>query len=135
MSLAKIRAALETRLGTLTPALSTAYENAAFSPVSGTPYQRVNLLPAAPDNSVMGASVYFSQGIFQVMLCYPVNGGPGAAQARADLLVNHFKRGTTLVNAPLQIIVMSTPRIAGALIDGDRFCVPVSITYQSQIET
>lgn len=135
MSIAKVRAALETRLGTLTPALSTAYENAAFTPVAGTPYQRVFLLPATPDNEVLGCDYYREIGIFQVMLCYPLNGGPAAAQARAELLRTHFKRGTSVSNGGVSTIVTATPAVDRALIDGDRFCIPVSIRYRAEITT
>jgi len=36
MSVVSIRAALETALAAITPAMSTAYENAPFTPVNGT---------------------------------------------------------------------------------------------------
>lgn len=57
MSIQLIRKALEKRLGALAPALSTAYENSSFTPVNGTPYQRVNLLPATPADLVMGRTL------------------------------------------------------------------------------
>lgn len=133
MSIAKVRAALETRLGTLTPALSTAYENAAFTPVAGTPYQRVFLLPATPDNEVLGCDYYREIGIFQVSLYYPVNGGPGTAQARAQLLRTHFKRSTTMTSGGVTTTVSATPAIATAFVDGDRYVIPVSIPYRAEI--
>lgn len=133
MSIAKVRAALETRLGTLTPALPTAFENAAFTPVAGTPYQRVFLLPATPDNEVLGCDYYREIGILQVSLYYPVNGGPGTAQARAQLLRTHFKRGTTMTSGGVTTTVSATPAIAPAFVDGDRYVIPVSIRYRAEI--
>ena len=44
MSIVAIRTALETKLNTITPALSTAWENVLFTPVAGTAYHQVNLL-------------------------------------------------------------------------------------------
>lgn len=133
MSIQKIRAALETRLGTLTPALSTAYENTAFTPVANTPYQRVTLLPATPDNEVLGCDYYREIGIFQVSLYYPVNGGPAAAQARAQLLRTHFKRSTTLTNGGVNTVIAATPAVATAFIEGDRYVIPISIRYRAEI--
>ena len=133
MTIALIRAALEIRLASITPAVSTAAENIAFTPASGVPYQRSNLLPNTPDDGQIGSSVYFEVGIFQVTVCYPINAGPGPAEARAQLIKNAFKRGTTLVNGGVTVIVMNQPSVASALIDDDRFCIPISVRYQSQL--
>lgn len=135
MSQPLIRKALEKRLAAMTPAVSTAYENATFTPVTGTPYQRANLLPNTPDNSTQGAGMYFERGLFQVTLCYPQGTGPAAAEARAQLVREWFKRGTSLSEGGITVHVTDTPRIAPALIDGDRYCIAVSIAYQAQIET
>ncbi len=129
MSIAKIRAALETRLGTLTPALGTAYENAAFTPVAGTPYQRCYVLPARTVSVGQDLRTRQLTGIFQVSLFYPVNGGPSLVQARADLLCNHFAAGTRLLFSGVRVNVDEPPSIATGFVDGDRFVVPVSIRY------
>jgi hypothetical protein len=133
MSIAAIRKALEVKLAAMTPTVATVYENTEYTPVSGTPYQRANLLPAEPDNSTMGATYYREQGIFQVTLCYPTKVGPANAQSRADLLKTHFNRGTTMEKDGLTVIVMRTPAILPAYIDGDRYCIPVSIQYQCDV--
>lgn len=133
MSIAKIRAAFETRLATLSPALATAYENGSYAPVAGTPYQRVNLLPNTPEDAVLGSKIYFERGIFQVTLCYPVGNGPGTAEARAQLVKDLFKRGTSMTQSGLIITVMRAPSAAPAFIDGDRYCIPLSVRYQAQV--
>lgn len=133
MSLVIIRRALEKHLAAMTPAIAIAYENAGFSPQAGIPYQRVNLLPTAPDNSPMSVTNYFEVGIFQVTLVYPSGTGPGAAALRANLLRYHFRRGTTLVEAGVNIRVIRTPAVAGGLIDGGNYNVPVSIRYEAEI--
>ena len=96
MSISSVRIALETKLATITPALSTAYENVPFTPVTGTPYQRAYLMPATPANPTMGDGYYREQGIFQVSLFYPLQAGPKTAADRAELIRAAFKRGTTL---------------------------------------
>jgi hypothetical protein len=126
-----IRAAFEKRLADMVPDLSTAYENKTFTPVAGTPYQRVNLLPGDPDNSPH--AIYFEQGIFQITLCYPLNTGPGAAEARVGAIKTWFALGTTMLESGVTTRVTSTPRRGPAYDEGDRYCIPVSVSYQAQI--
>lgn len=128
-----IRKALEIKLAAMSPALATAYENANFIPVTGTPYQQVNLLLAQPDNQTMGSQFYRAVGVFQISLCYPINTGANAAQARAELLKTHFKRGTSMVETGLTVIVTQTPSITSGMVVGDRYILPISIFYQCDI--
>ncbi len=132
MSQVLIAKAFEDRLA-LMPALSTARDNVDFTPTVGTPYQETTLLPASPDNSTQGQSHYKEVGLFQVLLCYPKGAGAGLARARAELTKTHFKRGTTMLESGLTVIVMQTPTISPAFIDGDRYKVPISIFYQCDI--
>ena len=41
MSLVAVRAALQTKINAMTPAISYAWENVAFTPVAGVPYAQV----------------------------------------------------------------------------------------------
>lgn len=134
MSIAKVRAALETRLGTLAPALSSAFENKAFEPVAGTPYQRVYVLPARTLSVGQDLRTRQLTGIFQVSLFYPINTYQGASgitavQTRADLLCAHFAAGTRLIFQGVRVNVDEPPSISTGFPDGDRFVVPVSIRY------
>lgn len=138
MSQALIRKALEKRLLAMASGLAataTAMENGSFNPVAGTPYQRVNLLPATPDNSEQSGKNYFERGIFQVTLCYPSGKGSGAVEAQADRVKAAFKRGTSTTESGVRVIVMLTPKITPGYPDGDRWCIPISVTYQAQIST
>lgn len=135
MSIPLIRAALEKRLALLTPVLSTSYENVPFSSTGGVPYQRVNLMPATPDNSTMGGFMYREQGLFQVSLCYPLTTGPAAAEVRAQALRLHFRRGTSLTEGGLTVNIINTPRISPAIVEGDRFVIPVSVPWQCDVTT
>jgi len=132
MSIAAIRAALETRLLAMTPTIGTAPENNQFTPTPGAPYQRMDLLPGSPENPAYG-TYYREVGVFQVTLCYPQNGGPGAAQARAAMIRDWFKRGSTLVASGIEVTVRRTPAIGPGFQDGDRFCIPVSIDYFASV--
>jgi hypothetical protein len=135
MSIPLIRAALEKRLALLAPAIATAYENSSYNSTGGVPYQRVTFLPAAPDNSIMGSFMYKEQGLYQVMLCYPISTGPGLAEARAQALRLHFRRGTTLYEGSLIINIVNTSRVVVGSIDGDRFCIPIFIPWQCYVTT
>lgn len=121
--------ALEKHLSALTPSLSTAYEGVSFSPVNGTPYQRVQLVPSRPENPTLGDDYFRDNGEFQVFLLYPSNKGTGEVLGRAEALRSHFKRGTTLTEGNSVVQIMRTPYISGCTIIGDRVIIPVLIRY------
>ena len=135
MSQSLIRKALEKKLAALSPNIATAYENVSFTPVAGTPYQRITLMPNDPDNSQMGSASYIARGIFQVTLCYPTQTGPASAETQAQIVQAHFKRGTALAESGIFVVVTHTPKQHPAMIDLDRYCIPLSILYQAQIST
>ena len=129
----KIRAALETKLDALLPAISTAWENVEFLPVVGTPWQRVNILWANPENTILGCSRRFERGIFQVTLNYPMNKGASAIDDRVNLLVAHFYRGLAMTNDGQTVRITSTPsrKILGD--DGKFFKMVVSINFNAEV--
>lgn len=133
MALVEIRTALETKLNALTPTIATAWESVPFTPVVGTAYQQVNLMIADTINPSLGGNHYRLKGFMQVLLCYPPNAGAKTASTRADLLVNHFKRGTSLTSGGITVIIDKTPSIAPALIDGVLYKIPVSIYFSADI--
>ena len=59
--------------------------------------------------------------------------GPAAAEARAQLVKNAYKRGTSMVEGAITVIIMNAPSQSSAMIDGDRYCVAISMRYQSQV--
>lgn len=128
-----IRKALEVRLAALLPALPTAYEATDFIPVAGVAYQRANMIYAQPDNQTLGCQRRRELGIFQVSLCYPNSSGNAAAQARADLTIEHFKRGLTLSNGGVNVLVTQTPSKSTFGVSGDRYIVVVSISYSADV--
>jgi len=132
MSLTAVRAALETKLFGMTPALATAYENVPYTPIVGTPYQAVYLLPVV-DNPTMGNDYYREQGIFQVSLFYPLQAGSATAAARAELIRTTFKRGTSMVSGTTTVRIANTPDIGQGRVDGDRWHIPVKIAYFAEI--
>ena len=63
MSLISIRSALEVALNAMTPSVSTAPENAPFTPVAGTPYQKLYLMPAALTECHYYSKYYYGSSI------------------------------------------------------------------------
>ena len=133
MSTLKIQQALETRLATMSPALDTAAENMNYTPTTGTPYQQLTMVPGEPDNSSIGQGHYIEVGVFMVTLCYPKNTGSSACRTRAEAIRTLFKRGTTMTIDGIRVIVYRTPKVSKGYVDGDRFCIPVTITYEADI--
>lgn len=133
MSLAAIRAALETRLDSISPRLDTAWENTKFEFVSGVPFQRVTLLPAEPENPTFGDDFHREVGLLSVLLFYPVLKGAASAQARAELVKTTFYRGLSLVSNGVTVIIERTPEIVPAATDGDLYAVAVRIRYFANI--
>lgn len=132
MSLIAIRAALETALNGMSPALDTAYENAAYTPTPGTPYQAVSLLLAQPIDNEVGRP-HVEHGFLQVTLRYPLNAGPADAAARANLIRSTFYRGASFTSGGVTVTVNLTPEILPANTESDRYVVPVRIPFQAPI--
>jgi hypothetical protein len=131
MSNVTISKLLEQRLNTIGgwPA-ATAFENLEFTPVDGTPWQRLNFLPGQTENPTLGEGFKREVGILQVTLFYPTKLGRGAAVARAEVLRAGFKRGTTLTEGTLRVMIHRDPFIGpGQVIDGAWYALPVSIPY------
>jgi len=135
MSSVKVKAALETALAAMTPALVTAWPNVAFTPPldSSTPWQRADVLFAAPEDLEIGATYHREQGVFLVTLFYPLQTGSAVAQARAELLRSIFYRGASFTNAGVIVTIEQTPEISAGSVDGDRWMIPVKIRFYSNI--
>lgn len=128
MSLVSIRTALESALAAMSPAITYAWENHPFKPVAGTPYARVYLMSAEPANVEIGRHTT-DRGFLQVSLAYPLNTGPAAATARAELIRDTFYRGRSFVSGGVTTIIEKTPEIAPAMIEADRYVIPVRIRF------
>ena len=132
MSLTAIRAALETTLNAMSPALVTIWENTEGTPVNGTAYQRVFLLPGPPRNLEIGPS-YTEQGILQVSLYYPLGTGPAAATARAEAIRTAFKFASTHTASGVKVLITATPEIGPARTEDDLYFLPVRVRFEAQI--
>lgn len=131
MTISLYKAALEKRLLTLTPAIGLATENKTFTPVANTPYQRISHLPNTPVDHAITLDVTEDRGIFQVSLMYPLDGGRVPADTRAQAIRDLFKPPLVLTEGAAKVQILKTPAIAGGFQDGDRWHVPVSISWQA----
>jgi hypothetical protein len=129
MSLLDTKKSLEKYLAALSPSIQTSYEGVTFNPTPGTPYQYVQITPWQPENPTLGDQYFRDIGEFQVFLCYPTGRGTGEVLARAELVRLHFKRGTTLTEGASKVLIIDTPKIAGAMSSQDRIVIPVLIRY------
>ena len=133
MSIVLIRAALETALLAMSPALATVPENGSYKPVVDTPYQQVHLLAAPPSDDEVGANLYTERGYMQVSLYYPLDAGPGAAAARAELIRSTFYRGLALTSGGINVVIERTPEIAPARTEADRYVLPVRVRFYAHV--
>ncbi|MBI5940659.1 MAG: hypothetical protein HY859_09555 [Caulobacterales bacterium] len=133
MSIVAIRAALETHLAVITPAIATAWENDEFTPPEPTvPYQAVHLMLARPDNSEIGPHAV-QRGFLQVSLRFPIKAGSGDAAARAELVKATFPRPTTCSALGVDVLIDKTPEVLPAFVDDGRFVVTVRVPFTAQV--
>lgn len=132
MSAALIRQALEVALAAMSPSLPTAYENAPYTPTTGTAWQRVNIMHAEPRPLEQGGKLHEEPGFMQVTLFYPPNTGPAAAEARAELIRSTFKHGSQFTASGVTVTVSNTPSIT-MIPEEDWFSLSVRVPFYSFI--
>ena len=136
MSQLVVRRLLETALIAISGGLSssqTKWENRPFTPTPNVAYQRVDLLPAEPENPTVGDGFYRERGSMQVSLFFPAKGGSKDAQTQAELIRSAFPRGTKFTEGSVTVHVDSQPTILPAYEDGDRYVVPVRVRYYANV--
>ena len=133
-SLKSVKAALEARVVAIASPLPTRWENVVFTPpLDGAAYQNVDLLPATPANPTLGDGMYREQGVLQVVLSYPINGGSGPAYNKAEAVRDWFPRGLTLSSGGVTVVIGQTPAIGPKRDAADRFVVPVSVRWYANV--
>lgn len=105
---------------------STAFPNAQFTkPSPSTAWAALFVIPATTGELSLSESDEMS-GVFQIDLNYPLNGGAGAAQAKADEIRSHFKRGLRVQN----VILGTVSALPLGPVDG-WYRVSVSVNYRA----
>lgn len=133
MSATAIRAAMETALSGMSPALATAWPNAKFSPTPGSPYQRADLMLGEPQPIELSGKWHNEAGYLQVRLCYPLDAGAQDALTRAELIRSTFKHGSEFTASGVTVTISNTPQIKPAYTDEDCFVVPMWVPFHAII--
>lgn len=132
MAIIEIKKAAERHLNTLTPTVPIAWEGVSFTPPTGL-YERVQFTIQPPEDPVLGTGFHRERMTMQVFCLGATNKGTAEVLARAELVRNHFKKGTVFVEGDVKIHVLSTPQIAGATTLSDKAICPVLIELVAEV--
>lgn len=132
MAIIQVKRASERHLSTLTPIVPTAYEGITFNPPSSM-YQRVQFLIQSPQDPVLGTGFHREILSMQVFIVAPTNKGTADVINRAELVREHFKKGTVFTEDNVHIHVLRTPQVAGTSIASDRIICPVLIELVAEV--
>lgn len=124
-----IRAALETKLSTVSGVPSIGWENLQFSPTTGQAYVKPRLLPTRREPAVRGLNpqMYY-QGVFRVECYVPEGNGPAAGDDLADKVIDAFEAATDVSYSGTIVSIRYAEREA-AEIDGPFYMIPVNIGW------
>lgn len=132
MAIIQVKRAAERKLAALTPTVPTAWEGVSFTPTD-TLYQRVQFTVQTPDDPVLGTGFYRERMTMQVFIVGAANKGTSEVITRAELVRNHFKKGTVFTEDNVHIHVLRTPQVAGTSIASDRIICPVLIELVAEV--
>lgn len=133
MSVLKIKAAIETALNTITPAIDTVWENTTYVSTVGVPFQQLWFLDFITKHVEINATGYQVESYFQIDLMYPLLAGSGTVLARAELIKSLFKHASSFINGGVTVNIIGTPTVTSGRVDGDRWKVIVKVYYSSWI--
>ena len=128
-----ISSALDSQLLSLEGTTPVAWQNVSFVPTKSEVYLRpTNLAGATVQAGLGSAGLDQYLGVYQVDVFATAGKGRNAAEAKADSLANHFKRGTDLLYNGVKVRLGDVSRSSGA-VDQDRFVISVSINYMAHV--
>ena len=128
---ADIDSALDARLNTLASPPPVAWENKTYEPSMGTLYLRPTSLPGESKQATLGDNgTDENVGVYQVDVFAKLGLGKKAAIVQADLVADHFKRGTLLTYNSRNVRIKSASRKVGAP-DNGWYKIIVEIVYVS----
>ena len=132
MAIIEIKKAAERHLNNLTPVVPIAWEGVSFTPTTEL-YERVQFTIQPPEDPVFGTGFYREHVTMQVFCLGSTNKGTAEVLTRAELIRNHFKKGTVLVEGDVKIHILTTPQIAGTSIVSDKVICPVLIELVAEV--
>jgi len=130
-ALLNIAAALDTKLSTLAGSWPIAWENVEYRPTALVSHLRPTFLPASARQADLGsAGRNFLTGVYQVDIFTPTGPGRAVAIAKADAVVTHFKRGTSLTSGGYPVTCVRAVAAPGR-VDGAWYIVSVSVYWRA----
>ena len=128
-----ISSALDSRLNTLTGSTPVAWQNTVYKPTKTGMYLRPTNLAGATTQAGLGTTgIDQYLGLYQIDIFAPAGKGRNAAEAKADAVANHFKRGTDLLYNSTTVRLGDVSRTNGTIIE-DRFLISVTINYMAHV--
>lgn len=131
---AAIAEAILARVATLdvgSPALTVAYPDIPFDPSAvGGRYLQVDLFFNRPawQGITDGRQ---DQGLLQVMVVVPRDGGLIAPMALAEAVAAHFPKGFDMTSGAVRVRVSEEPWITSPLVEGNQTRIPVTIPWKA----
>lgn len=129
----ELRAALETKLKSISDLPVIAWENSSFSPTTGVPYIRIKYIPLSQDPAHLGVLPQLRyEGIFRVDCRVPYGDGPFSGDDLAQDVLDAF-RATTDLTTPsgIKLSIKYADREQGdKLKDGPFYNITVNIGWQ-----
>ena len=135
---------LESRLADIALAIDMpiAWPNIIFEPPDDVPYGRVYILPAQTIGQDFAGQLRTYQGIFQVNLVTPGEGGAAKPQSFASVMGGGFPAAPALVAGVLPVYINGPPQIRQPIQDRPTsapngssgsitYTIPVSMQYRA----
>lgn len=126
-----IDAALEQHLLSLPDAPPIAWEDVAFTPITGQAYLQVHHLRNTPTDASVTQDMRRDRGILQVTVVHPAGQGKVEAVNLADKVAALFPIGFELALDGGRLTCLQHPAIASGYPDDGWYRVPVSIGWQA----
>ena len=118
MSFATIQSLLDTHLQTLTTLPPLQLENTRNIGKVNEPFCRATMLPARTTQLSVGVNGRNTlQGLYQIDLFYPQDGGTPVALAMADAVIAHLPRGLVLSSGQTFVHIQMSWREAGGRVE------------------
>ena len=133
MTIALIRQALDKRLAALDATPIVAQNTGDSAPADGSMYQQTTFIPTESDDAVHGSKMHCKKGIYHIRIKAPMGVGTADADARAVALETQFKRGTTLTQGGVSVLITRTPITHQGYEDGGYWVVPFEVRWQSWV--
>ncbi len=121
----QINAALIAHLQAMPGVPKIAFPNASFTPQPGVTHLEVACLHNTPIDRAITSDCVELMGLFLMTICAPSGQGDGAANRLAQAIREHFRPVQDL-GGP---VITRTADIRPGFVDGDRWRVPVRVSW------